>query len=152
MSGVHQPDPDALVVRVQAEERQKARGKLKVFLCYPAGVGKTYAMLQAAQSRKAEGVDVVVAVVETHGRLETEALLQGLQVVPRLRVEYRGVKLSEMDLDGVLARKPQLALVAERAHTNVPGSRHPKRWQDIAELMKAGIYFHTTLNIQHLKS
>jgi len=152
MSGEHRPDPDALLARVQAEERQKGRGKLKVFLGYAAGVGKTYAMLEAAQSRKAEGVDVVVAVVETHGRLETEALLQGLQGVPRLQVEYRGVKLSEMDLDGVLARKPQLALVDEHAHTNVPGSRHPKRWQDITELLKAGIDVYTTLNIQHLES
>ena len=137
---------------MEAEERQKARGKLKIFLGYAAGVGKTYAMLEAAHSRKAEGVDVVVAVVETHGRAETEALLQGLEVVPRKQVEYRGVKLTEMDLDAVLARKPQLALVDEHAHTNAPGSRHPKRWQDIEELLNAGIDVYTTLNIQHLES
>jgi len=146
------PDPDALLARVEAEERQKVRGKLKIFLGYAAGVGKTYAMLEAAHSRKAEGVDVAAAVVETHGRSETEALLQGLEVVPRKPVEYRGVKLTEMDLDAVLARKPQLALVDEHAHTNAPGSRHPKRWQDIEELLKAGIDVYTSLNTQHLES
>jgi two-component system sensor histidine kinase KdpD len=152
MSEETRPDPDALLARVEAEERQKARGKLKIFLGYAAGVGKTYAMLEAAHSRKAEDVDVVVAVVETHGRPETEALLQGLEVVHRKQVEYRGVKLTEMDLDAVLARKPQLALVDEHAHTNAPGSRHPKRWQDIEELLNGGIDVYTTLNIQHLES
>ena len=152
MSEETRPDPDALLARVEAEERQKARGKLKIFLGYAAGVGKTYAMLEATHSRKAEGVDVVAAIVETHGRSETEALLQGLEVIPRKQVEYRGVKLTEMDLDAVLARKPQLALVDEHAHTNAPGSRHPKRWQDIEELLNAGIDVYTTLNIQHLES
>ena len=152
MNDESRPDPDALLARVQEEERQKARGKLKIFLGYAAGVGKTYAMLEAAQSRKAEGIDVVVAVVETHGRAETEALLPGLEVIPRKQVEYRGVKLTEMDLDAVLARKPQLALVDEHAHTNAPESRHPKRWQDIDELLNAGIDVYTTLNIQHLES
>ena len=152
MNEEHRPDPDALLARVQEEERQKVRGKLKIFLGYAAGVGKTYAMLEAAQSRKAEGIDVVVAVVETHGRAETEALLPGLEVIPRKQIEYRGVKLTEMDLDAVLARKPQLALVDEHAHTNAPGSRHPKRWQDIEELLNAGIDVYTTLNIQHLES
>jgi two-component system sensor histidine kinase KdpD len=146
------PDPDALLTRVEAEERQKARGKLKIFLGYAAGVGKTYSMLEAVHSRKAKGVDVVVAIVETHGRPETEALLQGLEVIPRKQVEYRGVRLSEMDLDAVLARRPQLALVDEHAHTNAPGYRHPKRWQDIEELLIAGIDVYTTLNIQHLES
>ena len=152
MNDEHRPDPDALLARVEAEERQKARGKMKIFLGYAAGVGKTYSMLEAAQSRKAEGVDVVVAVVETHRRAETEALLKGLEVIPRKEVEYRGVKLTEMDLDAVLARKPQLALVDEHAHSNIPGSRHPKRWQDIEELLNAGIDVYTTLNIQHLES
>jgi two-component system sensor histidine kinase KdpD len=152
MSEETRPDPDALLARVEAEERQKARGKLKIFLGYAAGVGKTYAMLEAAHSRKAEEVDVVVALVETHGRPETGALLQGLEALPRKEVEYRGVKLTEMDLDAVLARKPQLALVDEHAHTNAPGSRHPKRWQDIEELLNAGIDVYTTLNIQHLES
>ncbi len=152
MNDENRPDPDALLARVQEEERQKARGKLKIFLGYAAGVGKTYAMLEAAQSRKADGIDVVIAVIETHGRPETEALLPGLEVIPRKQVEYRGVKLTEMDLDAVLARKPQLALVDEHAHTNAPESRHPKRWQDIDELLNAGIDVYTTLNIQHLDS
>ncbi len=152
MNGEYRPDPDALLARVEAEERQKNRGRLKIFLGYAAGVGKTYAMLEAAHSRTAEGIDVVAAIVETHGRPETEALLQGLEVVPRKQVDYRGVKLTEMDLDGVLARKPQLALVDEHAHTNAPGSRHLKRWQDIEELLNAGIDVYTTLNIQHLDS
>jgi two-component system sensor histidine kinase KdpD len=146
------PDPDELLARVQAEERQKARGKLKIFLGYAAGVGKTYAMLEAAHSRKAEGVDLVVGLVETHGRAETEVLLHGLEIIPRKEVEYRGVKLTEMDLDAVLARRPQLALVDELAHTNVPESRHPKRWLDVDELLNAGIDIYTTLNIQHLES
>ena len=152
MNGENRPDPDSLLARVEAEERQKARGRLKIFLGYAAGVGKTYSMLEAAHSRRAEGVDLVAALVETHGRGETEALLQGLEIIPRKTVEYRGVKLSEMDLDAVLTRKPQLALVDELAHTNAPGSRHPKRWQDIEELLKAGIDVYTTLNIQHLES
>jgi two-component system sensor histidine kinase KdpD len=152
MSGENRPDPDSLLARVEAEERQKARGKLKIFLGYAAGVGKTYSMLEAAHSRRAEGVDLVAALVETHGRVETEALLQGLEIIPRKPVEYRGVRLSEMDLDAVLARKPQSALVDELAHTNAAGSRHPKRWQDIEELLKAGIDVYTTLNIQHLES
>jgi two-component system sensor histidine kinase KdpD len=152
MNGRSRPDPDALLARVEAEERQKAQGKLKIFLGYAAGVGKTYAMLEAAQSRKGEGVDVVVGVVETHGRAETEALLQGLEVIPRKQVHYRGVKLSEMDLDAILSRKPQLALVDEHAHTNVPGSRHAKRWEDIEELLNGGMDIYTTLNIQHLES
>jgi two-component system sensor histidine kinase KdpD len=152
MNGENRPDPDSLLALAEAEERQKARGRLKIFLGYAAGVGKTYSMLEAAHSRRAEGVDLVAALVETHGRSETEALLQGLEIIPRKPVEYRGVKLSEMDLDAVLTRKPQLALVDELAHTNAPGSRHPKRWQDIEELLKAGIDVYTTLNIQHLES
>jgi len=152
MNEESRPDPDALLARVEAEERQKAQGKLKIFLGYAAGVGKTYSMLEMAHSRKAESVDVVIAVVEPHGRAETEALLQGLEVIPRKQVDYRGVKLTEMDLDAVLARKPQLALVDEHAHTNAPGSRHAKRWQDIEELLNAGIDVYTTLNIQHLDS
>jgi len=152
MNGESRPDPDALLARVEAEEQQKTRGRLKIFLGYAAGVGKTYAMLEAAHSRKAEGVDVVAAFVETHGRPETEALLHGLEEIPRKQVEYRGVRLTEMDLDAVLARKPQLALVDEHAHTNAPGSRHLKRSQDIEELLNAEIDVYTTLNIQHLES
>jgi len=152
MSEENRPDADALLARVEAEEAQKAKGKLKIFLGYAAGVGKTFSMLEAAHSRNAEGVDVVVGLVETHGRAETETLLQGLEVIPRKIIEYRGVQLSEMDLDAVLTRKPQLALVDEHAHTNAPGSRHSKRWQDVEELINAGIDVYTTLNIQHLES
>ncbi|OGO12363.1 MAG: two-component sensor histidine kinase [Chloroflexi bacterium RBG_13_68_17] len=146
------PDPDALLATVKAEEQRQARGKLKVVLGYAAGVGKTYAMLEAAQQRKREGVDVVLGFVETHRRAETDALLLGLEIIPRKRVEYRGTVLEEMDIDAVLARGPQLALVDEFAHTNAPGSRHPKRFQDVAELLGAGIDIYTTLNIQHLES
>ena len=148
----NRPNPDVLLARLKEEEAQKARGKLKIFLGYAAGVGKTYAMLEAAHSRKAEGLDVVIAVIETHGRPETEVLAKGLDVVLRAQIQYRGVNLTEMDLDAVLARKPQIALVDELAHTNAPGTRHPKRWQDIEELLNAGIDVWTTLNIQHLES
>jgi two-component system sensor histidine kinase KdpD len=146
------PDPDQLLAHVQAEERRHVRGRLKVFLGYAAGVGKTYAMLEAAQQRKAEGVDVVIGLVETHGRAETEAMIEGLEVVPRRPIEYRGTRLTEMDLDALLARRPKLAVVDELAHANAPGSRHPKRCQDIEELLAAGIDVYTTLNIQHLES
>src|SRR5512137_1943855 len=146
------PNPDELLARVQAEEQQQTRGKLKIFLGYAAGVGKTYAMLEAAHQRKTEGVDVIAAYVETHGRAETEAMLEQLETIPRRKVEYRGTALAEMDVDAVLARRPQLALVDELAHTNAPGSRHPKRYQDVQELLAAGIDVYTTLNIQHLES
>jgi two-component system, OmpR family, sensor histidine kinase KdpD len=149
---VKRPDPDELLRRVEAEERQQARGKLKIFLGYVAGVGKTYAMLEAAHQRKEEGVDVSVAFVETHKRKETEALLKGLEIIPRRQVNYRGASLTEMDLDAVLRRHPQLALVDELAHSNAPGSRHPKRYQDVEELLSNGINVYTTVNIQHLDS
>ncbi|MGA3094754.1 MAG: sensor histidine kinase KdpD [Dehalococcoidales bacterium] len=145
------PNPDELLTQVKAEEEQKKRGKLKIFLGYAPGVGKTYTMLEAARLQKKD-TDVVVAVVETHGRVETEALLEGLEVIPRRQAEYRGIKLTEMNLDAVLARHPQLALVDELAHENAPGSRHPKRYQDIEELLAAGINVYTTLNIQHIES
>ncbi len=146
------PDPDTLLSRVAAEEERARHGRLRVFLGYAAGVGKTYAMLQAAQARRAEGADVVVAYVETHARPETMALLEGLEVIPRRSLEYRGARLSELDSDAVLARRPALALVDEFAHTNAPGSRHPKRHLDVAELLQAGIDVYTTLNIQHVES
>jgi two-component system sensor histidine kinase KdpD len=151
---MNRPDPDALLARVQSETPTRARGKLKIFLGYAAGVGKTYAMLQAARqlTRQAQAVDVVVAYAETHGRQETDALLEGLEILPRKTIEYRGVTLSDMDLDAVLARKPQLALVDELAHTNAEGMRHPKRVQDVLEILDAGIDVYTTLNIQHLES
>ena len=153
MAEEHQrPNPDELLARIQAEEQQHARGKLKIFLGYAAGVGKTYAMLEAAHQRKEEGIDLVVAYVETHGRVETEAMLQDLAIIPRKQVEYRSVTLPEMDVDAVLARRPQLALVDELAHTNAPGSRHPKRYQDVQELLEAGIDVYVTLNVQHIES
>lgn len=149
---MNRPDPDALLARVQSETSTRTRGKLKIFLGYAAGVGKTYAMLQAARQRKEQSIDVVVAYAETHGRQETDALLEGLEILPRKTIEYRGVTLSDMDLDAVLARKPQLALVDELAHTNAEGMRHPKRVQDVLEILDAGIDVYTTLNIQHLES
>jgi two-component system sensor histidine kinase KdpD len=155
-SDFERPDPDRLLKKVQASEPGQADsrqvGRLKIFLGYVAGVGKTYAMLEAAHQRKSEGVDVVVGYVETHGRKETEAFVQGLELIPRLDVDYRGMKLAEMDLDAILKRHPQLVLVDELAHTNAPGLRHPKRYQDVEELLKAGIDVYTTVNIQHLES
>lgn len=146
----YRPDPDELLKNLQAEDQN--RGRLKIFLGYVAGVGKTYAMLEAAHQRKAQGVDVVVGYVETHKRAETEELVEGLEILPRKMVEYHNVHLPEMDVDGVIKRKPQLVLVDEFAHTNAPGSRHPKRYQDVQEILAAGIDVYTTLNIQHLES
>lgn len=146
------PDPDLLLARVQGEERRKHRGKLKIFLGYIAGVGKTYEMLKAAHLRCSEGIDVQAGYVETHGRPETEALLEGLTIIPRKMMEYRGVQLPEFDLDATLCFRPSLVLVDELAHTNVPGSRHSKRYQDVEELLDAGIDVYTTLNVQHIES
>ena len=146
------PDPDALLAHVQAEEARAQRGKLKIFFGATAGVGKTYAMLSAAQRKKAEGVDLVVGYVEPHGRDETERLLDGLEQIPFLMLPSGGAMLREFDLDAALARKPQLILVDELAHTNVSGARHEKRWQDIEELRDAGIDVWTTINVQHLES
>lgn len=142
------PSPDALLKAAQKE----ARGKLKIFFGAAPGVGKTYEMLSAARRRKEEGIDVVVGVVETHGRAETEAQLAGLETVPRRHVDYKGRALEEMDLDAILARRPQLVLVDELAHTNAPGSRHPKRHLDVEELRSAGIDVYSTLNVQHVES
>ncbi len=135
-----------------ADLPRDGRGRLKVFLGAAPGVGKTYAMLQAAHTQLRQGVKVIAGVVETHGRAETEALLGGLSQQPLVRSEYRGVLLEEMDLDGLLLAKPKLVLVDELAHTNAPGSRHEKRWQDIQELLAAGIDVYTTVNVQHLES
>ena len=146
------PNPDALLAAIQSEAAQKKRGRLKVFLGMCPGVGKTYAMLEAAQRELKSGRDVVIGYVETHGRKETDALANGLPIVPRKSFEHRGIALSEMDLDAVLLRRPKLALVDELAHTNAPGSRHPKRWQDVNELLDAGIDVFTTLNVQHVES
>ncbi len=128
------------------------RGKLKIFLGYAAGVGKTYAMLEAARQRLDEGMDVVIGDIETHQRAETEAFMTGLEIIPRKNAESSGVTFPEMDVDAILARHPKLALVDELAHTNAPGSRHPRRYQDVKELLDAGIDVYTTLNIQHLES
>jgi two-component system, OmpR family, sensor histidine kinase KdpD len=149
--GDARPNPDELLARVKAEETRAKRGRLKIFLGYAAGVGKTYTMLEYARQRKNER-DVVIANAEAHGRKETEALLEGLEVIPIKQVEYRDVMLPEMDLDAVLARHPDLAIVDEFAHTNAPGSRNAKRYQDVEELLEAGIDVYTTLNIQHIES
>lgn len=146
------PDPDLLLARVKGEEWRKHRGKLKIFLGYIAGVGKTYEMLRAAHLRRSEGIDVRAGYVETHGRPETGELLLGLAIIPRKMMEYRGVLLPEFDLDAALQAKPSLVLVDELAHTNVPGSRHAKRYQDVEELLDAGINVYTTLNVQHIES
>src|ERR1700741_1003229 len=150
------PDPDALLARVQREEAKTKRGKLTVFFGATAGVGKTYSMLEAAHERRRKGEDVVVGYVEPHGRPETEALLQGLEQIPHLHVSYRGRSLRDFDLDAALARKPALLLVDELAHSNPaegePAPRHAKRWQDVEELLVAGIDVYTTVNVQHVES
>jgi two-component system, OmpR family, sensor histidine kinase KdpD len=152
MSEPERPDPDALLAKMKREEAKSARGKLKIFFGMSPGVGKTYAMLQAARQKQAEGCEVVVGIVETHGRKETEALLEGMPIMPRTQLEYRGTTLTEMDLDAILTWHPGLAVVDELAHTNAPGSRHPKRYQDVLELLDAGIDVYTTLNVQHVAS
>jgi len=146
----NRPDPDRLLKRAQAEESR--RGKLKIFFGAMAGVGKTYSMLEAARHRKKEGLDVVAGYVETHKRVETEALLEGLEVLPRKTISYKNVDLPEFDIDAALKRNPSLILVDELAHTNAPGSRHLKRWRDVEELLAAGIDVYTTLNVQHCES
>ena len=152
MTEPQRPNPDALLAEIQRDEQAAKRGKLKIFFGMCPGVGKTYTMLEAAQARRRDGVDVVVGIVETHGRTETYALLAGLPIITRKKIEYRGVALEEMDIDAILARRPQLVLVDELAHTNAPGSRHPKRYQDVLELLDAGIDVYSTLNVQHLES
>ena len=146
--GENRPSPDALLEQAERE----TRGRLKIFLGAAPGVGKTYEMLMSGRARKADGIDVIIGVVETHGRAETEALTAGLEIIPRAQMVYRGHQLEEMDIDAVLARKPQLVLVDELAHTNAPGSRHPKRYQDVEEILARGIDVYTTLNIQHVES
>jgi two-component system sensor histidine kinase KdpD len=142
------PDPDALLARA----KRQGRGRLKVYLGMAPGVGKTFEMLSAGRRRKQEGADVVVGIAETHGRKDTQALLEGMDVLPRATIQYREHDLLEFDLDGALKRRPKLLLVDEYAHSNAPGSRHPKRWQDVEELLRAGIDVWTTLNVQHLES
>ena len=146
------PDPDQLLDKIKDEEVRAARGKLKIFFGASAGVGKTYAMLSAARQRAQQGADVVIGVVETHGRKETEALVDGLERLPLKDVPYRDKVLKEFDIDGALARTPELILMDELAHSNVQGSRHPKRWQDVDELLAAGIDVYSTINVQHLET
>src|SRR5262245_6827067 len=147
----NRPDPDALLKRVQAEESRQLQGKLKIFFGANPGVGKTYAMLESAHELRRDGVDVVIGVVETHGRAETEILVEGLEVLPRRPVDYRGTVLQEFDLDAALARHPTTILIDELAHSNAPGLRHTKRWKDVQELLQAGINVYTTVNVQHLE-
>ncbi|PWX62997.1 histidine kinase, partial [Clostridium perfringens] len=138
--------------RINKNEKDSKRGKLKIFFGYAAGVGKTYAMLEAAHSAIAMGLDVVVGYIEPHTRPETLALLEGLELLPNLEVAYRGLVLREFNLDLALSRKPDLIIVDELAHTNVKGLRHEKRYSDIEELLDAGIDVYTTLNVQHIES
>src|SRR6202049_3551091 len=152
MSEAERPDPDAILARMKREEAESIRGKLKIFFGMSPGVGKTYAMLLAAREKQAESCEVVAGIVETHGRKETEALLEGMPIMPRAKIEYRGTKLTEMDLDAILTWHPGLAIVDELAHTNAQGSRHPKRYQDVLELLDAGIDVYTSLNVQHVES
>src|SRR5258708_6969599 len=150
MSEVDRPDPDVILARMKREETASNRGKLKIFFGMSPGVGKTYAMLQAARQKQADGCEVVVGIVETHGRKETEALLEGMPIMPRIQVEYRGTTFTEMDLDAILTWHPGLAVGDELAHTNVPGSRPPKRHQAVIGLLDAGITGRTTLHAPHV--
>ena len=147
---MRRPSPDALLEEARREDR--SRGRLKVFIGAAPGVGKTYEMLLSARAKLAEGADIIIGVVETHGRAETQALLEGFEIIPRLKIDYHGHVLEEMDLDAILKRHPQIVLVDELAHTNAPGSKHPKRYLDVEDLLAAGIDVYTTLNIQHVES
>ncbi len=146
------PDPDELLARVERDKAKARRGRLKIFFGAAAGVGKTFAMLQAAHERRGENLDVVIGLVETHGRKETLALIEGLEILPTRKIEYKGKQLEEFDLDAALKRHPSIILVDELAHSNIPGTRHPKRWQDIQEILDAGIDVYTAVNVQHLES
>lgn len=146
----HRPSPEALLEAARKEEGRV--GKLRIFVGAAPGVGKTYEMLQQARARRKDGYDIIVGIVETHGRKETEALLDGLEIVPRRRIDYKGQPIEEMDLDGIIARRPQIVLVDELAHTNAEGSRHPKRYLDVEELLQRGIDVYSTVNIQHIES
>lgn len=152
MNDDYRPNPDRILEGIKKEEEKKERGHFRVFFGMCPGVGKTYAMLKAALEQVRQGADLVVGVVETHGRKETEELLAGLEIIPRQNIVYKDTVLTEMDLDAILKRRPQIVLVDELAHTNVPGSRHPKRYQDVIELLDAGIDVYSTVNVQHLES
>ena len=146
------PDPDALLAQIKEDDLERVRGKLRIYFGANAGVGKTFAMLSAAQRAQRAGQDVLVGVIETHGRKETMELQAGLKLLPLRKVPYRGQVLLELDLDAALEKAPEILLVDELAHSNAPGSRHPKRWQDVQELLDAGIDVWTALNVQHLES
>jgi two-component system sensor histidine kinase KdpD len=146
------PNPDELLAQIKREERSAGRGNLKIFIGMAPGVGKTYAMLEAARREKAAGVDIAIGYVEPHGRKETEALLEGLEVIPPRLIEYHGMTLREADVDAITKRRPRLVLIDELAHTNAEGSRYAKRWQDVEELRNAGIDVYSTLNVQHIES
>jgi len=150
--GGDRPNPDELLARVQEESKRAKRGKLTIFFGAAPGVGKTYAMLEASRFEREDGRDVVVGIVETHGRYDTGALLLGLEILPRRKVDHRGVALEELDVDAAIKRRPGVLLVDELAHTNAPGSRHAKRWQDVEDLLDLGIDVYSTLNVQHLES
>lgn len=149
---IKRPDPDALLAQIREESEKKTSGKLKIFLGASPGVGKTFSMLEEAASLKDAGTEVLIGLVETHGRHDTAELVEGFSLLPRKKIPYQGKELEEFDLDAAIKRRPQLMLLDEMAHTNVPGSRHTKRWQDIQELLDCGIDVYTTLNIQHLES
>ena len=148
----HRPDPDELLATIIKDEEKSKRGKLKIFFGMCAGVGKTYTMLQAAKAEKAKGCDIIIGFVETHNRKETASLADGFELIPRKKQEYKSTQVQEMDLDAIIARKPQIILVDELAHTNAPGSRHTKRYQDVMEILENGINVYTTVNVQHLES
>ena len=148
----NRPDPDELLASLINEEEKSKRGTLKIFFGMCAGVGKTYTMLQAAHAEKIKGFDVIIGYIETHNRKETAELAEGFELIPRKTYEYKSTNVQEMDLDAIIARKPQIVLVDEIAHTNAPGSRHTKRYQDVQEILENGINVYTTLNVQHLES
>jgi two-component system sensor histidine kinase KdpD len=148
----NRPNPDALLARIEAESPASSRGSLRIFFGYAAGVGKTYSMLKSAQLASQQGQEVVVGYIEPHARPETESLVTGLELLPVREFSHRGVMLREFDIDAALARQPEILLVDELAHTNAVGSRHDKRWQDVEELLHAGINVWTTLNVQHIES
>ena len=144
----HRPTADALLARIKAQDR----ARLRIYIGAAPGVGKTYEMLQEAHALRARGLDVVIGFVETYGRADTEAQLKDLEAIPRRAIEYRGVTMEEMDVDAIVSRKPQVCVVDELAHTNVPGSRHEKRYEDVVEILDAGIHVMTAVNIQHLET
>ena len=146
------PDPDELLASLKLVEEKSKRGKLKIFFGMCAGVGKTYTMLQTAQAEKSKGCDIIIGYVETHNRKETADLVEGFELIPRKIIQYKSTSVTEMDLDAIVARKPYLVLVDELAHTNAPGSRHAKRYQDVLEILDNGINVYTTVNVQHLES